>query len=157
MTDFIHYTHEDFDRLRDTYDRWWSGSLRRPITSIITHGHPTKKETKKPSLNYNTSWDTSIPVTDFLESHEVYLDTIRFHGDAYPFFNTMAFGPGVLAAFMGCTPIGTPHTVWMRAPAEDIPIEELHFEFQDYHLKKFVTNFEFQRCKLESIEQILQY
>ena len=129
MTDFIHFTHEDFDRLRSTYDKWWSGTLGRPVTAIITHGHPTKREIKKAPLNTMTSWDTSSPVTDFLESHEVYLDTLRFHGDAYPYFNTMAFGPGVVAAFLGCTPIGSPSTVWFRSSDEDIPIEELHFEY----------------------------
>ena len=84
MTDFIHFTHEDFDRLRGNYESWWNGTLKRPITSVIVGGYPTKKETKKPWLSTMTAWDTSIPVTDFLENHEVYLDTVRFHGEAFP-------------------------------------------------------------------------
>ncbi len=144
MTDFIHFTHEDFDRLRDTYDKWWAGTLKRPVASIITHGHPTKKETGKPPLHPSTAWDTSIPVTDYLEHHEAYLDTLRFHGDAFPFFNTMGFGPGVVAAFMGCTPISSPSTVWFRSPDEDIPIEELHFEYnpENPHFRRVVNLYE---------------
>jgi 5-methyltetrahydrofolate--homocysteine methyltransferase len=41
------------------------------------------------------------------------------------------FGAGTMAAYLGCTPLSTPRTVWFFPPKKDIPIEELHFEYDE--------------------------
>lgn len=128
----IHFSHEQYETLRETYRKWWAGELDRPIVPIITYGHPSEIEPSKgPHIAFPTAWDFSIDPRQFIESHHAGLTTHRWHGDAFPYFPTTAFGPGALAAFLGCTPVGAQSTVWFKPPREDIPIEELHFEFDE--------------------------
>lgn len=124
------FDHERYEQLRKNYRAWWSGTLRRPIVPIITGGHPSyRKPSENPMLCFPTAWDFSISPEQFVDAHDWWLSTHRWHGDAFPYFATTAFGPGTGAAFMGCTPVGTNHTVWFQPPREDIPIRELHFEY----------------------------
>ncbi len=125
----VHFTKENYDILKSSYEKWWDGTLKRPITPIVIYGNPSEKSSKCAGLEFSTAWDMSIPVTDFIENFDANLDSLRFYGDAYPHLNTMAFGAGAVAAFLGCTPIGTPYTVWFKSPDENIPIEQLHFEY----------------------------
>ena len=105
-SDSIHFTGEDYAKLKNTYNRWWSGNLGRPITPIIISGNQSSKTIKGAPLNFSTAWDMSIPVTDFIEHHDAHLDRLRFYGGAFPYMHTSSFGPGTAAAFLGCTPIG---------------------------------------------------
>ena len=127
----IHYTHEQYEKLRHTYRRWWDGALDRPIVPIVTHGHPSDVAPCGPRLCFGNAWDTAIDPRDFVNAYDAAMDSHRWHGEGYPLFRTDAFGPGVLAAFLGATPEGTSHTVWFHPPKKDIPIEELHFEWND--------------------------
>jgi len=130
--DSLHFTPEDYQRLRDTYRRWWQGSLPRPIAPILLTGQPScRKPSPHPALSFSTAWDFSISPEQFVDARDWQLSQLRFKGDAYPFFSTDAFGPGVLAAFMGCTPVGRPDTVWFQPPQKDMPIEKLHFELDE--------------------------
>lgn len=125
----VRYTVADYLRLRETYRRWWSGELDRPVVPIITRGHASwRKASEAPRLCFETAWDFSISPKEFVDAADWRLSQLRFHGDAFPFFETTPFGPGTLAAFIGCTPVGKKDTVWFQPPAKDIPIEELHFE-----------------------------
>lgn len=127
----IHFSDEQYRNLRNTYNRWWNGELDRPIVPIITYDHESDVKGGGVSLTFDTAWDLSVDVREYIEAHDALLSTYRWHGEAFPYMKTAAFGPGVLAAFLGCTPVGSPHTVWFMPPREDIPIEELHFEFDE--------------------------
>jgi len=128
----VHFTAEQYETLRNTYRKWWAGELDRPIVPIVTTGHESNREpSKNPGLWFATAWDFSIRPEQFIDNHDAYISSMRWHGDAFPMFATTAFGPGTMAAFLGCTPVGSPHTVWFKAPREDIPIEELHFEYDE--------------------------
>lgn len=127
----IHFSDEQYDKLRNTYRQWWAGELKRPIVPIITCGHDTPlKETKAPLLEFATAWDFSIDPCQFVEAHTYAFSQQRFHGEAFPGFYTQAFGPGVTAAFLGCTPHHARDTVWFM-PEKETPIEQLHFEFDE--------------------------
>lgn len=126
----VRFSCEDHWRLRDTYRRWWDGSLGRPIVPIVTvERELTKAELPCRPLYFGNAWDLSVTPKQLVEARDAELSVMRWHGEAFPMFMTTAFGPGVLAAFLGCTPMGREDTVWFKPPREDIPIEELHFEF----------------------------
>ncbi len=128
----IRFTDEQYEQLRTTYRKWWAGELERPIVPITTTGHESYREpSKNPTLQFPTAWDFSISPEQFVDAQDWQFSTMRWHGDAFPLFATTAFGPGTLAAFLGCTPVGSPHTVWFQPPRENIPIEELHFEYDE--------------------------
>lgn len=127
----IHFTHEQYESLRQTYRRWWNGELNRPILPIVTYGHPSDVAPDGPWLWFGNAWDWSIDPREFIDSFDKRMDSHRWHGEGFPMFQTSPLGPGVLAAFLGATPQSTPHTVWFHPPHKDIPIEELHFEWDD--------------------------
>lgn len=128
----IHFSHEQYETLRQTYRKWWAGELDRPIVPFVTYGHPSEiSPAQGPHLAFPTAWDFSIDPRQFVDTHDAALSSHRWHGEAFPYFPTTAFGPGTMAAFLGCTPVGAPSTVWFKPPREDIPIEELHFEFDE--------------------------
>ena len=128
----IRFTDEQYAALRQSYRRWWANESDRPIVPIITTGHPSSRQPSPyPTLQFPTAWDFSIRPEQFVDAHDWHFSTMRWYGDAFPMFPTTAFGPGVLAAFLGCTPVGAPSTVWFQPPREDIPIEELHFEYDE--------------------------
>ncbi len=128
----IHFTDEQYEALRQTYRKWWAGELGRPIVPIITLGHESnRKPSECTPLTQMTAWDFSIDPAEFIDNYDYELSTMRWHGEAFPYIPTHQFGPGVLAAFLGCTPIGAPTTVWFEPKRKDIPIEELHFEYTE--------------------------
>ncbi len=131
-TNSICFHQEDWQRLRETYRKWWAGELDRPIVPIITDGHESARGASEwPTLRFPTAWDFSIPVEGLVDACDAQLSRQRWHGEAFPFVNTNGFGPGVTAAFLGCTAVGKENTVWFQPPQENIPIEELHFEVDE--------------------------
>lgn len=130
----IHFEKEQYAALRQTYRKWWAGELDRPIVPVLTFGHNGEAQENKLPLGFTTAWDMSIQPKEFVEAFDQAMDTHRWHGEAFPMFYTQRFGPGVLAAFLGCTPCATPQTVWFMPPRNDIPIEELHFEFDENNI-----------------------
>lgn len=127
----IHFSREQYSELRNTYRKWWNGELNRPIVPIETCGLPSPENAGGPLLCFPNAWDLSINPREFVNAFDTAMDSHRWHGDGFPLFRTTAFGPGVLAAFLGCIPQGAPQTVWFHPPRKDIPIEELHFEFDE--------------------------
>jgi len=125
----ITYTKADYEKLRRTYRSWWKGELGRPIAgAVLTDQPPCRKESTNPTLQFATAWDASISPQQFIDAHDYQFSTQRYLGEAFPFLNFNSFGPGVLAAFLGCRPNARKETVWFEAPKADMPLCELHFE-----------------------------
>ena len=141
----VHYTTADYLRVRDTYRRWWKDELNRPIVPIITTGHASwRKESPYAPLCFANAWDFSVTPEQLVDAHDWQLSQMRFHGEAFPSYLTTAFGPGTMAAFLGCTPVGRRETVWFEPPKKDMPIETLHFEMDESnpYLRRVVNLYE---------------
>ena len=120
---------ENYAQLKETYRLWWDNKLDRPIVPIMTCGYDSNRTPSPYSpLSWESAWDFSVNPDQLVDAHDWNLSRMRWHGDAFPSFNTMWFGPGVLSAFLGCTPVVGKDTIWFQPPRKDIPIEELHFE-----------------------------
>lgn len=124
----VRFSQDDYARLRNTYDLWWKGELDRPIVPIVIDNAPSPKPLP---LRFETAWDKSVSPKELIGAHDEYLSRHEWYGEAFPALKTEAFGPGAMAAFLGCAPVGKKDTVWFEAPGKDIPIEELHFEPDD--------------------------
>lgn len=141
----VHFTKEDYLRVRNNYRKWWAGELDRPIVPIVTVGHDDyDTPVSGPEICFATAWDTSISPEQFVETHDKKLAHQRWHSDAFPNFAITPYGAGTMAAFLGCTPIGKKDTVWFMPPREDIPIEELHFEFDENnpHFRRVLNTYD---------------
>lgn len=141
----VHFSKDDYLRVRENYMKWWAGELDRPIVPIVTTGHGSDTITATdPSICFGNAWDTSISPKQFVEARDRELAQLRWHGDAYPNFAITTYGAGVMAAFLGCTPLSRPDTVWFLPPREDIPISELHFEFDgnNPHFRRVLNTYD---------------
>lgn len=141
----IHFNKERFQTLKETYRRWWDGTLDRPILPIVTNGYESKLDPSRyPVMSFETAWDDSIAPEEFVEQQNAALSTVRFHGDAFPSAAPTRFGAGALAALLGCKPISSKHTIWFLPPEKDKPIEDLHFEYNEdtYAFKRIMRYYE---------------
>jgi len=141
----VNFTKDDYARIRENFRKWWAGDLGRPIVPFQVSGFEAKRgATKNPNLWFGNSWDMSVSPEQFVDAHDWWLSQVRWYGESFPLFAPTAFGPGTAAAFLGCTPMSTPQTVWFDPPRLDIPIEELHFEvdYNNKYLRRVVNLYE---------------
>jgi len=99
---------EDWEEAKNALMAWWEGELRRPLIQVVA----PKRRVARWFL-YD-SWDfcrypdqPEIAVKRF----EQWCSTTFFGGAAYPNL-WINFGPGILAAFLGASPVFTGDTMW---------------------------------------------
>jgi len=120
---------ERWQKVRETYRRWWAGELHRPIMASELLGRdPGRPQPKAPPLNQRTCADLTIPAEDLVDRLDWELSRRWYLGDAYPYFNMDCFGPGVMAAFLGARLDNSTGGVWFHPPRE-MDIRDLHFEY----------------------------
>lgn len=123
---------EDWARIEETYEKWWNGTLGRPI--IKAHLQKNQMTVSNiPLLLQSTliQLNTYTP-SEVIERLTIELENTEYVGDAFPYLSFDCFGPGILSAFIG----GTLHyseessTIWFGYEAVD-SLSELHFELQE--------------------------
>ena len=125
----IEFDASRWERVRETYRRWWAGELNRPIVPVELAGRdPGRPKPDVPLLSQANCHDLSIPAGDLVDRLDYELSTRVYLGDAFPQFDIDAFGPVSLAAMLGARLENDSGQVWI-VPEEDLPITEIHFEF----------------------------
>jgi 5-methyltetrahydrofolate--homocysteine methyltransferase len=125
----IDFAPERWDRVRETYRRWWDGELDRPVVPVELVGRdPGRPQPDVPLLTQATCHRLDIPAEAVIDRIDYELSCRYFLGDAYPRLNLHAFGPGVLAAMLGAKLDNSTGQVWFH-PADDTPAAELHFQY----------------------------
>lgn len=123
----IHFDRDRMAQTLDAHERWWNGTLDRPLVRItLSNAHPfTETPSPAPVLNQASCADfrwTPEQIIDTLDDH---LSRQEYLGDAFPFVNFDAFGPGVLAAFCGAKLDNSSGGVWFW-PDEEQEIADIH-------------------------------
>ena len=114
----------------ETYEKWWAGELNRPLVPIVLTGHKPDRSPPKHFYEGQKSFgNRSISPEELVDGIDYELKGMEFIGDAYPLFNCTYSGPGIVAAFLGADVTVDSGNIWFF-PAEELPIEELHFEYQ---------------------------
>jgi len=135
MSDHIHISDEHYAGIRNAYRLWWENKMTCPMFGIVTEGHkPERKPSENPKLWFSNAWDMNISPEQFIDAYDWDISTKRWYGNAFPNFPMSLFGPGVMAAFLGCTPHGTEQTVWFTPPDSDMPLSEMHFTFDENNI-----------------------
>ena len=128
----INFTQEQWGNLKRTYKAWWDGSLQRPIVpTLVFDAEKEKYKGEYPMLSFMTSFDESIPVKDIVKRYDGYFGACTYLGDGFPYINCSPFGPGVVAALLGCNVNCTPETIWFEPQEKRVEISELHFEYDE--------------------------
>jgi 5-methyltetrahydrofolate--homocysteine methyltransferase len=125
----IDFSAERWQRLKETYARWWAGDLERPIVGVELYGRdPGRPKPDVPLLTQENCTDFSYAPEQLIDRIDWELSTRVYLGDGFPFFNMDCFGPGVAAAFLGARLDNSSGRVWFYPPA-DLPIEQIHFAY----------------------------
>lgn len=131
----IHYTDDDWDRMRRDWTAWWAGELERPLLTL-------EVTAPDPSLDWShlTKWGLETPVDQVLDNAQRILEATHWLGDAYPKW-WVNYGPGTMAAFLGSRISYTPDTTWFW-PLDDISaLSDIHpvFDTQNAWWRRVVN------------------
>lgn len=125
----LDFTIEQWAKIKDDSQKWWSGELRRPLIQIRLNGKDAgRKKPEIPYYFYTSFYDNSITPAQIVDCWDYHLCQTKFMGDAFPYV-LPNFGPGVIAAFLGASLISEENTVWFY-PEKEYAIDELVLNYQ---------------------------
>jgi 5-methyltetrahydrofolate--homocysteine methyltransferase len=83
---------------------------------------------RAPLIGQENCTDLSYTACEVIERIDYELQGTEFLGDSFPYYNLLAFGPGVLSVFCGATLDNSSGRVWFF-PKEELPIEDIHVRY----------------------------
>ena len=117
-----------WERVKQTWRRWWAGELDRPLIACAIQGRdPGRAEPKLPYHPFTAYYAPSVPAEAVVDRWDYELSKLHFVGDAFPSI-WPNFGPGVMAAFMGARSTCGAGTVWF-APEAEREIADIRFTY----------------------------
>lgn len=123
----IDFDIQRWERVKADAKAWWRGDLERPLIQARLHGaDPGRPEPSLRSHEFASFYEGRVPPEAIVDRWDYDLSSTRFLGDAFPHI-VPNFGPGVIAAFLGCRLINGDHTVWFDAP-EKRALSELNID-----------------------------
>ena len=126
----VHFTREDWARIRTVYGQWWAGTLDRPLIKAVAEKafDPGRHAPRVQRIGQHNCHDFSVSPADIIDAIDYELCGMKFLGDAFPYVNFDVFGPGVLAAFCGARLDNSSGRVWLF-PEENLPIQDIHIHY----------------------------
>lgn len=125
----IAFDEQRWIQVRENWRRWWAKELDRPLIAVqIKRRDPGRPQPAAPLLSQATCTDFSVSADALIDRIDYELSKYIYLGDAFPFVNLDAFGPGVIAAFLGARLDNSSGRVWFH-PQEDVDIADLHFTY----------------------------
>ncbi len=110
----IPFDKQRWERVKADAAAWWRHDLNRPLIQARLYGaDPGRPEPNLPKHEFQSFYDLNVPVETIVDRWDYDLSCTEFLGDAFPhvFPN---FGPGVIAAFLGCYLENGENTVWFH-------------------------------------------
>jgi len=129
------FTDKQWDNVLENYRKWWDVKLGRPILPAIFCGgiNPGRPEPKNPPPAFSNVHDFSITPEQIVDRIDYDLSGYEYFLDAYPCMHMHAYGPGVVAAFLGAKLENTNDTVWFH-PQKQLPPSELEFKYDENNI-----------------------
>ena len=126
----VHFTEEDWERIRRDWTAWWAGELDRPM--VVVENWEPPPDAFLPAYYF---WEDIVPAIFPLEAaadqvidyFQTFLEAKRFYGDAFPKW-WLNFGPGIVAGFLGTKVYAVPGTVWFE-PSSQVNLSDLHLVY----------------------------
>ena len=125
----VHFDKDRLQRVIDAHTRWWNGTLDRPLVSVtIPDAYGVPPLAAAPMLSQKTCADFSFTPEQVIDAIYERLSRCDFCGDAFPFVNFDAFGPGVLAAMCGARLDNSSGSVWFW-PDRERELADIHVRY----------------------------
>ena len=150
----IHFSAERWQRVKDTHRSWWRGDVGRPLIQAAVGGRdPKRAEPALPRRHFHAHYDPDVSPEEVIDRVDFELSSRRWFADGFPSM-WPNFGPGVIAAFTGCTLESDERTCWFH-PQEDIPCGQMPLEFhpESYWFQRIA---DLSRAGLERWEGLVQ-
>lgn len=118
---------ERWETVRTRYQTWWAGNSERPMLHLTTTRAPDRPAPKLPLKGFVSHYGLDVDVDDIVDMWDYRISGTEFLADAFPYV-WLNFGPGVLAAFLGCELRSDDNTSWFF-PTRDVRPRDLHLRF----------------------------
>lgn len=122
----IHFSGQDWQRVREHHRQWWEGTLGRPLIVASVHGYPPDRP--PPALGgslIEAAYNPAIEAGAIVDAWDYALAGQRWLADGFPTVRPN-LGPGCNTAFLGARTKVTPETVWF-SPQRQLPLAEIAF------------------------------
>ena len=127
----IQFDPQRWERIRRTYEQWWSGTLDRPVINIaVRRPKADRPASVLPFRSFTSDYPLDAPAEQVIDSWDYELSHLAFAGDAFPHV-WVNFGPGVMAEFIGGRARVGDNTVWF-GPARHVSIDRLNLEYRPH-------------------------
>ena len=130
MQNSIGFGDGDWNRIEETSQAWWDGTLDRPLFNISLGGRdPGRPEPSLPSQHFTSFYSLDTPADMIADRWHYNLSCQHYPGDAFPAV-WPNFGPGVIAAYLGLKLENGQDTVWFH-PDHSLSLEEVDLTFRE--------------------------
>ena len=116
--------YEQLASVKERHEGWWNHKNTTPLYGFTIEKNPT---IPKPLTQANCH-DFSKSPAELAADIETYLKGFDYYGDAFPFYNMDAFGPGIIVAMLGARLDNSSGRVWFH-PTEIRELKDINFEF----------------------------
>ncbi len=123
----LHFTDQDWDRIRQDWCAWWAGALERPLV-VLECIEPQDSSSLHYASTFLGNYATGISADALLDLFIPRLQATHYLGDAFPRW-WPNFGPGIVAAFAGANLHATQDTTWFSS-SEAGDIHSMHIHTQ---------------------------
>lgn len=125
----IHFDQQRMELALANHNRWWLGTLGRPLVKItLQDAYLVPAKAPAPLLSQGSCAQLQWSPEQVVEALDESLSRQEYLGDAFPFVGFEAFGPGVLAAFLGARLDNSSGGVWFF-PQKELPIQDIHVAY----------------------------
>jgi 5-methyltetrahydrofolate--homocysteine methyltransferase len=107
----IAFTPQQWEALRARYRAWWDGAAPRPMLHLTAPRASDRPPARLPAKGFISHYGLDVDADDIVDMWAASLAGTEFLADAFPFV-WINFGPGVLAAFLGCELHSDDNTTW---------------------------------------------
>ncbi len=117
MDSTIDFSMDRWNRVKESHRLWWANELERPLIHVVLYGAPSRRAPARHSFkSFSAFYGNEVSADEVVDSWDALLSGCHWLGDGFPgiFPN---FGPGVLAAFLGCRMENGTDTVWFHPPS----------------------------------------
>ena len=130
MSTNIHFSTNDWDRIRSDWIAWWAGELRRPLVYLAVIDLIPLEKLSLPYYSYWSNYPLEMSADEIIDRFDPLFASAQFYGDAFP-WHWLNFGPGIAAGFLGAN-VHSVHepseTVWF-SPARQMRLEDLQLTY----------------------------
>jgi len=124
----ISFDQAQWQHVRELFAAWRQNNNGLPMLGFMTPRDPGRSAPAYPGLVQANCTDFSVSPETIVDTMEYQLSCYDYHGAAYPRAIMHAYGPGVLACFVGGDiRLSSTGNVWFTAPQK--PIEKVSIRF----------------------------